>query len=58
MAGVAMRDLAVGFDHTCALGADRTLRCWGSNVQGQLGLGDTASRELPIEVPVGAFCPR
>ena len=30
-------ELAVGQQHTCALHADRTVSCWGSNDWGQLG---------------------
>jgi len=42
-------DVAVGEAHTCALLADRTLRCWGSNASGQLGLGDAADRGRAAE---------
>jgi alpha-tubulin suppressor-like RCC1 family protein len=38
------RHLAVGRDTTCALLDDRTVKCWGRNDYGQLGLGDTSSR--------------
>ena len=34
--------IAAGFVHACALLSDRTLRCWGSNIYGQLGIGDTS----------------
>ncbi|HET7543525.1 MAG TPA: DUF4215 domain-containing protein [Polyangiaceae bacterium] len=32
--------VAVGEQHTCALLDDRTLKCWGYNASGQLGLGN------------------
>lgn len=34
--------IAVGFLHSCALRADRTVWCWGNAQEGQLGNGDTA----------------
>ena len=36
--------LALGSAHTCVLRADHTVKCWGFNFYGQLGLGDTAVR--------------
>ncbi|MBN2358029.1 MAG: hypothetical protein JXR83_01160, partial [Deltaproteobacteria bacterium] len=36
--------IAAGFNHFCALLEDGSLRCWGKNRYGQLGLGDTMSR--------------
>jgi cysteine-rich repeat protein len=33
--------LAAGNDHTCALLDDGSVRCWGENERGQLGLGHT-----------------
>jgi alpha-tubulin suppressor-like RCC1 family protein len=32
--------LSMHFDHACAIGMDRVLRCWGHNLEGQLGLDD------------------
>jgi alpha-tubulin suppressor-like RCC1 family protein len=37
----AVVDVVQGDDHTCALLADTTLKCWGINEYGQLGLDNT-----------------
>ena len=34
--------------HTCALLDDGSIRCWGLNDYGQLGMGDTANRFGPL----------
>eukprot|EP00756_Hemistasia_phaeocysticola_P044972 Hpha_TRINITY_DN18749_c0_g1::TRINITY_DN18749_c0_g1_i1::g.47546::m.47546 len=36
--------VVAGGRHTCAIQDDYTLRCWGANADGQLGLGDTDTR--------------
>lgn len=45
--------VAAGDLHTCALLSDGTLRCWGANEHGQLGLGanDATDRHAPTPVP-------
>ena len=40
----APRKLALGSEHACALFGDHTVKCWGKNDHGQLGLGDTLDR--------------
>ncbi len=42
--GVKVSALAQGDEHTCALLDDNTVKCWGINDHGQLGLGDTVNR--------------
>ncbi len=56
----AVLDLAMGYQHVCALFSGGELRCWGDNSYGQLGRGDTEDQgdspgELPAlsPVPVG-----
>jgi alpha-tubulin suppressor-like RCC1 family protein len=36
--------VAVGYAHSCALLDDDTIKCWGYNGYGQLGLGDISDR--------------
>jgi hypothetical protein len=36
--------LALGLFHSCALLDDASVKCWGYNSRGQLGLGDTPDR--------------
>ena len=42
-AGESAIGIAVGGAHSCALLADRTVRCWGANSNGQLGNGQSES---------------
>lgn len=43
-AGRKARDIAAGYEHTCALLDDHTMKCWGDNSNGQLGVGDNLNR--------------
>jgi len=56
--------LLSGYNHSCALLADQTVRCWGSNAQGQLGDPSSSGSSVPIAavgvsgaqaIAVGAF---
>ena len=44
--------VAIGFDHSCSLLTDRTLRCWGMGDNGQLGDGAATDRLNPVTVLV------
>lgn len=43
------QSVTAGEEHTCAI-RDGSLYCWGWNISGQLGLGDTTQRNLPVQV--------
>lgn len=49
--GAAVKDIALGDSHTCALLVSGDLRCWGRNDSGQLGYGHAASmgNDEPID---------
>ncbi len=42
--GRTVKQLAVGARHSCVILDNDKVKCWGSNGQGQLGLGDTNNR--------------
>ena len=43
-AGRVAIDLGGGYAQSCAILDNHRLKCWGFNVNGQLGLGDTLFR--------------
>lgn len=49
LAGVASVDMGGG--HACAVTTAGVLKCWGSNVFGQLGLGHYGYQAAPVTVP-------
>jgi alpha-tubulin suppressor-like RCC1 family protein len=42
--------LSTGQAYSCALLADKTVKCWGRNSSGQLGDGSTTDRSTPVAV--------
>ncbi len=50
-AGRPVRAVAPGEGHTCAIGENGGVECWGDNSAGQLGLGDTTDRAVPTAIP-------
>lgn len=44
------RQVAVSWFHSCAISQRGALYCWGRNREGQLGLGDMTTREVPTRV--------
>jgi len=49
------RAIAVGARHTCAIGTDNVLYCWGEGISGQLGTGTLIGS---INVPTPTAAPR
>jgi alpha-tubulin suppressor-like RCC1 family protein len=63
--GVTVDAVSLGDGHTCAVLSDRSVKCWGQNSAGELGLGDTAPRGMvpgelsddlpPVDLGTGRF---
>ena len=47
---MAYASVSLGQEHSCAVGADGTAKCWGSNYFGQVGDGTSTSRCNPVGV--------
>ena len=59
-AGRTARGIAAGDSHTCAMLDNASIKCWGGNAFGQLGIGDTNNRgdnssEMGDNLPVIGF---
>jgi alpha-tubulin suppressor-like RCC1 family protein len=53
--GFSVAQLATGVTHSCALGTDGQVRCWGDNAQGQIGDGTVTDALDPT--PAQISCP-
>ncbi len=42
--------IAAGFYHACVVLSDGTIKCWGSNPNGELGNGTTTDSSMPVSV--------
>ena len=51
--GNTFEQITGGGSHACALTADGTAYCWGSNANGQLGDNSTTQRQTPVPVATG-----
>jgi alpha-tubulin suppressor-like RCC1 family protein len=48
--GLGVYDVSTNWFHSCVLHGAGTLACFGRNTEGQLGLGDTEDRSLPVDI--------
>lgn len=49
LSGVTFLSKSKG-NHVCAIAIDETLKCWGYNDHGQIGIGDTTNRTSPVTI--------
>ncbi len=50
LAGLSAIAVAAGELTTCAIDVEGGVKCWGSNQQGQLGIGSNENQNLPANV--------
>ncbi|MDR0591421.1 MAG: IPT/TIG domain-containing protein, partial [Candidatus Nomurabacteria bacterium] len=48
--GVTVLQLATGSDHSCAIGSDYNMYCWGYGDAGRLGNNATSNQSTPVKV--------
>lgn len=51
IAGLDIVSITANQYNTCALASNETLYCWGYNLNGQLGIGNTTTKNVPTLVP-------
>ena len=52
--GETAKGVFTGRKHTCAILNDDSLKCWGENSKGQLGIGSTTNQTGPAAVDLGS----
>nr|AIF25460.1 RCC1 domain-containing protein [uncultured marine group II/III euryarchaeote SAT1000_51_D10] len=50
--GQPVVSISAGWDYFCAILQDRSMKCWGENVVGKLGVGNTTNQHLPVSVNI------
>jgi prepilin-type N-terminal cleavage/methylation domain-containing protein len=53
--GVTATDVVTGWGHTCILGTNGWVYCWGDGTNGQLGNGANGSSNTPVAISQGAI---
>jgi alpha-tubulin suppressor-like RCC1 family protein len=54
LAGQTLIQITAGYEYTCALDSAGAAFCWGSNLYGQLGDGNTTKSNVPVAVSAGS----
>jgi alpha-tubulin suppressor-like RCC1 family protein len=55
--GVTFKKIASGNNHTCAIGSDNHIYCWGNNYDGQVGAGYAPTSTTDIAYPAYSWFP-
>jgi alpha-tubulin suppressor-like RCC1 family protein len=55
--GVTFKKIASGYYHTCAIGSDNHIYCWGNNYVGQIGVGYAPTSTNDIAYPAYSWFP-
>jgi alpha-tubulin suppressor-like RCC1 family protein len=53
--GSGAKRVATGLNHSCAITSGSVLKCWGSNISGQLGLGTNAGSDISTTTAVASL---